>query len=371
MTKPRYQIPIAKPELGDAEVAAVSEVIRSGWIMQGARVAEFERAFAEFVGAPEAIAVSSGTAALHLALLVAGVKAGRSVICPSYSFIASANVIRYCGGEPIFIDIDAQTYNLDVNLLEAACRPDTIAILAVHQVGMPAALNEIRAFATARNLIVIEDAACAPGSQYHGQQIGLPHSLAACFSFHPRKILTTGDGGMLTTADREFAAHARRLRQHGAGAPGEGYREIGFNYRLTDMQAALGIEQLKKMPALLAARRRMAAHYTAAFQHHRWLTLPIEPSNMLSNYQSYQLRIAPEAPIGRDQLLRELAARGIAAQPGIAPIHLEPIYRATPAMPLPQTERAAREVVMLPIYHSLSEAEQDYIIESLLELIGD
>jgi perosamine synthetase len=366
MIKPDHQIPIAKPELGEAEISAVTEVIRSGWIMQGERIAQFEQAFAEYVGAPAAIAVSSGTSALHLALYTANIRPGTSVICPSYSFIATANVIRHCGAEPIFIDIDPLTYNLDPTLLAQVCRADTVAILAVHQVGLPAALTEIKDFAVSRNLLVIEDAACAIGSEYHHQIIGRPDSLAACFSFHPRKIMTTGDGGMVTCADTEFAARARLLRQHGI-SNGE-YQEVGFNYRLTDMQAALGIEQLKRLPTLLIHRREQAQRYTAAFQDHQWLSPPFEGEGLRSNFQSYQLRLSSDAPITRDHVLQELRARGITAQPGIVPIHQTKPYRDMVTAPLPETERAAREVIMLPLYHSLTTTEQDYIINSVLDL---
>ncbi len=368
MEKPTHPIPIAKPELDEAEVAAVSEVIRGGWIMQGNRVTAFEQAFAQYAGAPYAIAVSSGTAALHLALYAGGCGPGKSVICPSYSFIATANVIRHCGAEPIFVDIEAKTYNIDANLLAKVCRSDTYAILLVHQVGLPAALDEVLAFAKERNLVVIEDAACAIGAYYHGEPIGKPHSLAACFSFHPRKIITTGDGGMITTADAEFAARVRRLRQHGLDTGGENYREVGFNYRLTDLQAALGIEQLKKLPAMLARRHAQVDHYNRAFMGHKWLSVPVEQDNTKGNFQAYQLRLHPTAPITQTELLSELKKSGISAQPGIRPIHLEPIYGGI-SNSLPETERAAKEVIMLPLYHALTDEEQDYIIETLLRLV--
>ena len=362
------QIPIAKPELDDAEVKAAAEVIHSGWIIQGARVAAFEKAFADFVGAPEAIAVSSGTAALHVALLAANCEPGTTVICPSYSFIATANVIRHCGAEPIFVDIDPKTYNINPDLLEEAVRPNTRAILAVHQVGFPANLERILAFAEKKGLKVIEDAACAIGSEYRGDRIGRPHTLAACFSFHPRKIMTTGDGGMVTTSSREFAEKARRLRQHGIGAGEENYTVVGYNYRLTDLQAALGVEQMKKLPQLLERRREQAARYTSAFSASRWLLPQLEEPGTRSNYQSYQLRVSSDAPVTRNRLLEELKSKGITAQPGIRPIHLEPIYKNVARPSLEETERAAREVVMLPLYNSLSTEEQDFIIKSVLEV---
>lgn len=370
MTTAKYQIPITKPDLGEDEIKAVSDVIRSGWIMQGNSVAEFEKAFADFVGAKIAIALSSGTAALHLALLACGVGPGKSVLCPSYSFIATANVIRLCGAEPIFVDIDPETYNIDPKLLTKACKPNTYAILAVHQVGLPANLDEIKEFASKNNLVLIEDAACAIGSEYQGEIIGKPHSLAACFSFHPRKLLTTGDGGMLTTSDVEFANQVRRLRQHGTNSASEGFCEVGFNYRLTDLQAAIGIEQLKKIPQFLVTRRQQAAYYNKAFSNHPLLSPPKEHIGMVSNFQSYQLRISPEAPISRDNILSKLVEAGISAQPGIKPIHHQPVYRDYAKLSLPETEKAAQEVIMLPLYHSLTQEEQNYIIDIVLSSLA-
>ena len=199
-------IPVALPFVGSEEETAVLQVLRSGWLTQGPRVAEFEKQFAEYVGAKHAIAVSSCTTALHLAMVAAGVSAGDEVICPSLSFIATANSIRYVGATPVFVDIDPATFNLDPNRVEEAITPRTKAILVVHQIGLPAALTEILEIARRRNLTVIEDAACAIGSAYQGQRVGLPHAFMACFSFHPRKILTTGEGGMITTSDENVAS---------------------------------------------------------------------------------------------------------------------------------------------------------------------
>lgn len=369
MITPKYKIPITKPDLGEEEILAVTNVIRSGWIMQGNCVNEFERAFAEYVGAKAAIAVSSGTAALHLALLAAGVGQGKSVICPSYSFIATANVIRLCGAEPIFVDIDPDTYNIDPKLLANVCQPNTCAILAVHQVGLPANLEEINLFASKNNLIVVEDAACAIGSEYNQEKIGKPHSLAAGFSFHPRKLLTTGDGGLVTTNDLDFASQVRRLRQHGVDNPKEGYQIVGFNYRLTDLQAAIGLEQIKKLPNFLSHRRNQAARYNQAFSSHQLLSPPKEFPNMLSNFQSYQLRLLPNDIITRDDLLKGLIEAGISAQGGIQPIHKQPVYKEFNQLSLVETEKAAQQVIMLPLYYSLSENEQDYIIETVLRFL--
>src|SRR5579884_1159252 len=207
-------IPVARPSMGSAEEAAVLAVLRSGWISQGPKVAEFEREFAAYVGAPYAVALSSCTTALHLAMVVAGVGKGDEVLCPSLSFIATANAIRYVGATPVFVDIDPMTYNMDPAKIEAAITPKTTAILLVHQIGLPADIAAISAIAKRHGLVVIEDAACAIGSEYDGKRIGAPHTLMACFSFHPRKILTTGEGGMITTADPKIADRLRKMRQH-------------------------------------------------------------------------------------------------------------------------------------------------------------
>ena len=271
-TVPVKTIPIARPSFGPAEEKAVLEVLRSGWVSQGPRVAEFERKFAEYVGAAHAVAVSSCTTALHLAFLAAGIKPGDEVLCPSLSFIATANAIVHAGAAPIFVDIDRSTYNMDPSCIERSITPRTRAILVVHQIGLPSPLSEICNIAASHGLMVIEDAACAIGSAYKGRSIGSPHGSMACFSFHPRKILTTGEGGMITTADEKIAARLRKLRQHAMNVSDltrhsssqvvtESYDEVGYNYRMTDIQAAIGLVQLERLDDMLARRRQLASRY--------------------------------------------------------------------------------------------------------------
>jgi perosamine synthetase len=373
-------IPIARPSFGLQEEQAVVEVLRSGWVSQGPRVAEFERKFAEYVGARYAVAVSSCTTALHLALLAAGVKPGDEVLCPSLSFIATANAIVYAGAIPVFVDIDKATYNIDSNCIESAITPRTKAILIVHQIGLPAALAEISAIAGRHGLQVVEDAACAIGSEYKGQRVGAPYSSMACFSFHPRKVLTTGEGGMITTADEETASRLRRLRQHGMSVSDlarhgsgkvviESYDEVGYNYRMTDLQAAIGLVQLQRLEGMLAKRRALAARYSARLSSLPWLALPQTPSDCRHNFQSYMVRLESNSPITRDQLMQELLDRGVSSRRGIMAIHRElPHRNETWDLRLPVTNLVTDTTVVLPLFTEMTEEEQDYVIECVEEI---
>jgi perosamine synthetase len=377
VTTPAKTIPVARPFVGEEEEQVVLQVLRSGWLSQGPRVAEFEKRFAEFVGAKQAIAVSSCTTALHLALVGAGIGPEDEVLCPSLSFIATANAIRYVGATPIFVDIDPLTFNIDPNRLEAAITPRTRAILLVHQIGLPAALQEILDVARRRNLAVIEDAACASGSVYQGQRIGLPHAFMACFSFHPRKVLTTGEGGMITTADEAVAARLRRLRQHAMTTSDlarhqsksimtEGYDEVGFNYRMTDMQAAIGLVQLGRLEGFLTRRRALALRYSEELSALGWLIPPHEPSGYRSNFQSYMARLRKDAPVSRDALMQTLLDRGISTRRGVMATHREPPYRdARWDKALVHTNAVTDESIILPLFHQMTDQEQEYVIECI------
>ena len=266
-------IPIAKPYLGREEAEAARQAVESGWITQGPKVAEFERAVADYCGAAEAVAVSSCTTALHLALLALDIGPDDEVICPSMSFIATANSIRYTGATPVFADVDPRTYNLDPESVEAAITPRTKAVMVVHQIGLPVDLDCFHEIGRRRCVAIVEDAACAIGSRYKGRPIG-GHSELVCFSFHPRKVITTGEGGMITTNNPQRAARLRLLRQHGMSVPdtvrhaanrviAEQYVCLGYNYRMTDIQAAIGVEQMKKLDWIVERRRELAARYTA------------------------------------------------------------------------------------------------------------
>jgi perosamine synthetase len=373
-------IPVARPSIGVDEEKAVLEVLRSGWLAQGARVAEFEKRFAEYVGASQAVAVSSCTTALHLALVVAGVQPGDEVLCPSLSFIATANSIRYAAATPVFVDIDPATYNMDPARVEAAITPRTHAILVVHQVGLPSALSEICEIATRHGLAVVEDAACAIGSEYQNQRIGSPYTAMACFSFHPRKILTTGEGGMITTASEELAIRLRKLRQHAMTVSDlarhssgqvvtESYDEVGYNYRMTDLQGALGIVQLQRLNNMLDRRRWLAARYSEQLAQIDWLVPPTVPSGYRHNFQSYMARLTGDSPLGRDELMQELLNRGISTRRGIMAIHREAPYRDSRwNHELPQTEYITDNTIILPLFYTMTDEEQDYVIDCITHL---
>ena len=379
-TLKKQNIPIAKPFIGEEEEASVLKTLRSGWLSQGPAVAEFEKQFAAFVGAKHAIALSSCTTALHLAFVAADLAPGDEVLCPSLSFIATANSIRYVGATPIFVDIDPRTFNIDPSRVEAAITPRTRAILAVHQIGLPAAMNQINEIAARHNLLVIEDAACAIGSEYQGRRIGAPHSWMACFSFHPRKILTTGEGGMITTNDDRLAARLRPLRQHGMTVSDvarhsaknvviESYDEVGYNFRMTDMQAAIGLVQLGRVEGFIERRRTFAARYDQASRQLGWLTPPYEPEGFRHNYQSYMARLAKNAPISRDNLMQALLDRGISTRRGVMATHRELPYRDPRwSRELPETEAATDECIILPLFHQMTDEDQLFVIESIKEV---
>jgi perosamine synthetase len=312
-----------------------------------------------------------------LALLAGGIGSGDEVICPSLSFIATANSIAYTGATPIFGDIDLATYNLDPTRLEEAISPRTKAILIVHQIGLPAEMNELLAVAAKRGLTVIEDAACAIGSEYDGKLIGKPFGTMACFSFHPRKILTTGEGGMITTSDAKLAARLRRLRQHAMSLSdvvrhnakqisSETYDEVGFNFRMTDMQAAIGLTQLGRLGDLLKRRRYLAARYTEALQNLPWLQTPVVPHNRRHNYQSYMVRLVGDFAARRDAIMQDLLEKKISTRRAIMATHRELPYRSERwEHCLPQTNLVADTGLILPLFHQMTESDQDYIVEAL------
>ncbi len=373
------EVPFAKPWFGGGESEAVAEVIASGWLTQGPRVQEFERAFAARVGAPEAVATTNCTTALQLSLYVSGVGPGDEVIVPSLSFIATANSVWQCGATPVFADVDPATCNLDPASVERAITPRTKAVMPVHQVGLPADMDAFEELAARHGLAIVEDAACAIGAEHRGRPIGSLGHLA-CFSLHPRKVITCGEGGMIAVSDPIVAERLRRLRQHAMDKSAldrhaadkvvvEHYPERGWNTRMTDLQAAVGLKQLEVLETILAERRRLAERYNDLLGGMPTLETPRDPEYARRTWQSYPVRVLPEAALDAGELMDELLREGVMTRRGIMAIHLEKSYEGS-AGPLPHTEAAADEYVLLPLFPGLGDEQQDFVVDRLGVLTG-
>jgi perosamine synthetase len=372
-------IPIAMPVLEKAEAEAAHEAVLSGWVSQGPQVAAFEREFAELVGASCACAVSNCTTALHLALLSVGVGPGDEVITASHSFIATANAIRYCGAIPIFVDIDPKTYNIDPQQVAEAVTGRTRAIVAIHQMGMPCNLPALATVANRHNIALIEDAACAAGSEIRingeWERIGKPRGQIACFSFHPRKVITTGEGGMLTTANPDFDHEFRLRRQHGMSVPDtvrhgsqqvifEDYLMVGFNYRMTDFQAAVGRKQLERLPDLVGRRRLLANFYEKLLGDIEGLGLPVEPDWARSNWQSYCVRLPDR--LSQKTVMQALLDQGIATRRGVMCSHREAPYSGDKQRhDLRLSEDVQDHSILLPIYAQMREDDLVRVTDAL------
>lgn len=371
------RINVMKPWLGEEEARALAEVIASGWVAQGPKVKEFETAFAAAQEVRHAVATSNCTTALHLALVVAGIGPGDDVVVPSLSFIATANAVTYVGARPVFCDVDPATGNMTAETIHAALTLDTRAVIVVDQGGMPLDMDPIRELCDRHEITVIEDAACAVGSTYKGRPVGIGADVAV-WSFHPRKILTTGEGGMLTTNRADWAARARTLREHSMSvsatdrhgsvlAPPEVYLEVGFNYRMTDLQAAVGIVQLGRLPEVVGRRRDIAARYVAGLAGLRGLRLVSDPPYGTTNFQSLWLEVLPGFGTSREGLLERLAEAGISARRGIMAAHRQPAYRwrDTGSSLLQHTERLNDRTLILPVFHELDDESLRRIISTI------
>lgn len=376
MKAPR-RIDVMRPWFTAAEAEAVRRVLESGWVAQGPETARFEEAFALTVQADHAVATSSCTAALHLALVVAGVGPGDEVIVPSFSFVATANAPCYVGAAPVFAEVELETGNLTAASVDAVASARTAAVIAVDQGGMPVDLEPLRRWCDRRGVVLIEDAACGIGSTYRGRPVGVGADISV-WSFHPRKVITTGEGGMLTTNNPAWAQRAARLREHAMSVSAaerheqlvpaaESYLEVGFNYRMTDLQATVGRVQLDKLPAILARRRELAARYTTALAGLPGLVPVTEPENARSNFQSYWVRLGAEYPLDRDATLDLLGQRGVSARRGIMAAHLHPAHATRRRAPLPVTELLTSSSLILPLHHTLSADAQARVIEALVE----
>ncbi len=373
------EIPITSPWFDEAEIASLAQVIRSGWVTQGPKVAEFEKAVAAYTGARFAVATTSWSTSMFLTMRLRGIGQGDEVIVPSFTCVATANAIRQTGAMPVFVDMDRRTFNLDPNLIGPAITPRTKAVMVVHYLGMAADMDAINAIARKRGLLVFEDGAVALGGGYKGKKIG---NLGAPtgFSFHGRKIITTGDGGMLTTNDEALAAKARIVRSHGAsvsdlarhqakGALIQEYTEMGYNFRMTDLQGAVGVEQMKKLPAILARRQALAARYDRLLAEMPEIETPYVPPGYEHSYQTYLVWLTPKCRVSLEDILKATAARGVSCRHSII-CHTQPFYRKLCGeLRLPLTEEAARRTVALPLYPQMTEEEQDYVVATLKDVL--
>ncbi|MBA8792707.1 dTDP-4-amino-4,6-dideoxygalactose transaminase [Friedmanniella endophytica] len=367
---------VMMPFLGEEEIAAVSEVISSGWVAQGPRVAAFEQAFAQAMEADHALAVSSCTTGLHLALVVAGIGVDDEVVVPSFSFIATSNAVRYVGATPVFADVDQQTGNLTADTVAAVITKRTRAVIVVDQGGVPVDLDSVRSLCDPRGITVVEDAACGAGSTYHGRPVGAGAEITA-WSFHPRKIITTGEGGMITTSREDWASRARRLREHAMSvsaadrhsavlAPAESYLEVGYNFRMTDLQASVGLVQLNRLPEIVRRRRELAAAYQKQISDVTGLRTVADPTWGTCNYQSFWTEVTPAYPLSRDDVLSRLASADVSARRGIMSTHSQPPYASVPAT-LPVTERLTANTLILPLFHQMTEDDQARVIDVLVD----
>lgn len=384
----KMNVPIARTSLTEAEIESVLGPLRSGWLVQGPKVREFEEKWSAFTGAKHSIAVTSCTTGLHLSLAALGFGPGDEAIVPAFTWIATANVVEHLGGKVVFCDIDLNTFNLDIAQLESKITSRTKAILPVHLFGLAADMVEINAIAVKHKLWVVEDAACGFGSRYLGQHVGTLGD-TGCFSFHPRKAITTGEGGMITTQDDALAEKLRRLRDHGAAISDlqrhhgprpyllADHPDAGYNQRMTDLQAALGAAQMDRATDIIRERKRLAERYDFAFAALPWLRTPAHRTGSEHGYQSYPCLFQPE-PVTQESITRINQARnawmdnlqqaGISTRPATHAVHMLNFYREKYQLnpeDFPNAWAANDCSISLPLFHGMTDAEQLYVIEKV------
>jgi dTDP-4-amino-4,6-dideoxygalactose transaminase len=359
------------------EWQACREPLISGWLTQGPKVAEFERAFAERHGAAYGLATSSCTTALHLALAAWNIGPGDEVIVPAFTWVATANVVRHCGATPVFADVDAATYNIDAGCLAARVTARTRAVIPVHLFGLCADMDAVRAAIT-DDVIILEDAACAAGATFRGRPAGsLGH--AGAFSFHPRKSITTGEGGMITTNDGTFAEAARTLRNHGASVSEEerhlgpkpfllpSFDEVGFNYRMTDLQAAVGLVQLAKLDAIIRERQLWAKWYADELAVIDWLRAPVVPDGLGHAWQAFVAVVGDDAPASRDEIMAMLQAQGVSTRPGTHAVSDLGAYRDWNGR-CPVASYLQQRTITLPLHNRMTPEDFRYVVKQLRRL---
>ncbi len=375
----KMSVPITKPALTEEEAHAPYDSIKSGWVTQGPKVAEFEKAVAAYVGAKHGVATTSCTTGLHLALATIGIGPGDEVIVPSFTFIASANAILYTGATFIFCEVDPRTFNADPADIEKRITKKTKALMPVDQIGLGCDIDAINNIAKRHGIDVVEDAAPTIGGTYKGRRVG-SNAHQTVFSFHPRKVITTGEGGMITTDDDALADKARKLRAHAMSVSDldrhkadrpilEEYHELGFNYRMTDIQASIGLVQIRRLDELLRIRVAKADRYTRELADLKKVRTPYTPPYATHTYQSYCLDF--DRSVDRDDLMARLLRRGVATRRGVMASHLEKVYRdRVGKVSLPITEEKARSTMLIPLFATMTDDEQSYVIESLREELG-